>query len=174
LKWPDPIPAWGPTETTLASTTLPTWTTNINATWTNKFDLKSKECRSTDTKCCRYKTKASVTFVQVATLGSVIVLAANKGRSNAKVWSMGDNRAGMPPHEFGHHLGNPDEYAGGVGVDASVNTDGATAGIDPNSIMGSGLSTVKRRHYNTICLQLKAMVSTQYARTYTYAAVPVV
>ena len=174
LQWPEAIPAWGATENALAATTLPTWTTNINATWTNKFDLKRGECRSTQDKCCRYKTKASVTFVQVATLGSGIVLAANNGRSNAKVWSMGDNRAGMPPHEFGHHLGNPDEYAGGVGVDASVNTDGATAGIDANSIMGANLSTVKRRHYNTICKHLAAMVKTQYGRTYTYAAVPVV
>jgi type VI secretion system VgrG family protein len=174
LAWPDTIPAWGPTETALAATTLPTWTTNINATWTNKFDLKRQECRSTQDKCCRYKTKALVSFVQVATLGSGIIIAANNGRSNAKVWSMGDGRAGMPPHEFGHHLGNPDEYAGGVGIDTSVNTDGATAGIDANSIMGSGLSTVKRRHYNTICLHMKAMVSTQYGRTYTYAAVPVV
>ncbi len=174
LQWPDPIPAWGPTENSLAATTLPTWTTNIDNTWTNKFDLKRQECRSTEDLCCRYKTRTTVSFVQVATLGTGIVLAANFGRSNAKVWSMGDNRAGMPPHEFGHHLGNPDEYAGGVGIDTSVNTDGATAGIDPNSIMGSGLSTVKRRHYNTVCQHLAAMVSAQYGRSYTYAAVPVV
>ncbi|MFV8753690.1 type VI secretion system Vgr family protein [Nannocystaceae bacterium ST9] len=172
--WPEAIPAWGATETTLATTTLATWTTNINATWTGKFDLKRVECRSTDAQCCRYKTRCSVTFVQVAVKGSGIVLAANNARSNAGVWSLGDTRAGMPPHEFGHHLGNPDEYAGGVGIDASVNTDGATAGIDPNSIMGANLSTVKRRHYNTICKHLAAMVSTQFGRTYTYNAVPVV
>ncbi|MBC8070754.1 MAG: type VI secretion system tip protein VgrG, partial [Deltaproteobacteria bacterium] len=171
--WPEAIPAWGATENTLATTTLATWTTNINATWTNKFDLKRRECRSTDAQCCRYKTKCAVTFNQVAVKGKGIVLAANNARSNAGAWSLGDTRAGMPPHEFGHHLGNPDEYAGGVGIDASVNTDGATAGIDPNSIMGSGLSTVKRRHYNTICLHLKAMVSTQFARSYNYDAVPV-
>ncbi len=172
--WPEAIPAWGATETTLATTTLATWTTNIASTWTNKFDLKRRECRSTDAQCCRYKTRAAVTFVQVAVKGSGIVLAANNARSNAGVWSLGDNRPGMPPHEFGHHLGNPDEYAGGVGIDASVNTDGATAGIDPNSIMGSGLSTVKRRHYNTICQHLAAMVSTQFGRSYHYDAVPVV
>ncbi|NVB38066.1 type VI secretion system tip protein VgrG [Pseudenhygromyxa sp. WMMC2535] len=174
LQWPEPIPAWGTTETNLASTTLPTWTTNINNMWTNKFDIKRRECRSTEAKCCRYKTKAVVTFTQTATLGDGIVLAANNARSNAKVWSLGDHRAGMPPHEFGHHLGNPDEYAGGVGVDASVNTDGATAGIDANSIMGANMITVKRRHYNTICLHLEAMVSNQLSRTYNYDAVPLV
>lgn len=174
LTWPEAIPAWGATETTRASTTLPIWTTNINAMWTNKFDLKRQECRSTEPKCCRYKTKATVSFVQVATRGTGIVLAANNGRSNAKVWSLLESRVGMPPHEFGHHLGNPDEYAGGVGVDASVNTDGATAGIDANSIMGSNMTIVKVRHYNTICQHLAAMVSTQLSRTYTYAAVAVV
>jgi type VI secretion system VgrG family protein len=172
--WPEAIPAWSAAETTLATTTLATWTTNINAMWTGKFDLKRIECRSTDAQCCRYKTRCSVTFVQVATKGSGIVLAANNGRSNAGVWSLGDNRPGMPPHEFGHHLGNPDEYAGGVGVDGTVNTDGATAGIDANSIMGSGMVTVKRRHYNTVVQHLAAMVSTQFSRTYTYNAVPVV
>ena len=171
--WPEAIPAWGATETTLATTTLATWTTNINATWTNKFDLKRRECRSTEVQCCRYKTRCSVSFVQVAVKGNGIVLAANNARSNAGVWSLGDTRAGMPPHEFGHHLGNPDEYAGGVGIDATVNTDGATAGIDPNSIMGAGLSTVKRRHYNTICLHMAAMVSAQFGRSYHYDAVPV-
>ncbi len=172
--WPEAIPAWGATETTLATTTLATWTTNINATWTGKFDLKRVECRSTDPQCCRYKTRCSVTFVQVAVKGSGIVLAANNARSNAGAWSLGDTRAGMPPHEFGHHLGNPDEYAGGVGIATGVNTDGATAGIDANSIMGANLSTVKIRHYNTICLHLAAMVSTQFSRTYTYNAVAVV
>jgi type VI secretion system VgrG family protein len=172
LAWPGTVPAWGPTETALAATTLPTWTTNINSAWTNKFDLKRVECRSTNLQCCRYKTRCSVTFSQVATGGGGIVLAGNAGRSNAGVWSL-HGRAGMPPHEFGHHLGNPDEYEGGVRVDRSNNSDGAVRGVDATSIMGVG-TTVKVRHYNAVCQHLAAMVRTQFARTYTYTAVPVV
>jgi type VI secretion system secreted protein VgrG len=174
-NWPEAVPAWGAAQNTLATTTLATWVTNIDAMWTNKFDLKRKECLSTDPKCCRYKTRCSVNFTAVATRsGHTIVLAANNARSNAGAWSLGDTRPGMPPHEFGHHLGNPDEYTGGVGVDASVNTDGATAGIDSSSIMGSSMTTVKKRHYKTIVQHLAAMVSTQYGKTYTYEAVTVV
>lgn len=174
-NWPEAIPVWGATQNASAAATLPTWTANINAAWTNKFDLKRKECLSTEPACCRYKTRCNVSFTEVATrTGHAIVLAANTARSNAGAWSLGEARAGMPPHEFGHLLGNPDEYAGGVGVDASVNTDGATAGIDANSMMGSNMTTVKKRHYNTICLHLAAMVSTQCSKTYTYEAVAVV
>ncbi len=172
LAWPGTVPAWGPTETALAARVLPQWTAQINATWTDKFDLKRQECRSTEPQCCRYKTRCRVTFNQTATKGTGIVLAGNSGRSEANVWSLVDTTA-MPSHEFGHHLGNPDEYAG-AGVDTSLNGDGAVNGIDANSIMGQNMTTVKRRHYTTICQHLATMVGAQVNRSYTYQAVPVV
>jgi len=174
LAWPGAIPDWSPTEEALAATTLPQWTANINAYWTNKFDLKRQECRSTDPQCCRYKTRCSVRFTKVEIKARhVIVLVANDGRSNAAAWSMTTNSVRMPEHEFGHHLGNPDEYRGAA-IDTSLNDDGATAGIDPTSIMGVNKDAVKRRHYPTVCQHLAAMVNTQISRTYTYHAVPIV
>lgn len=173
-NWPETVPAWGAPENSTRSSTLPTWISNINSTWTHKFDLKRHGCASSDKSCCRYTVKATVSFTEVASRsGKTIVLAANNARSNAGAWSLGDNRPGMPPHEFGHHLGNPDEYAGGVGVDASLNSDGATAGIDPNSIMGTGLNMngVKKRHMNTICQHMANMVSTQKGKSFTYDAI---
>jgi hypothetical protein len=58
---------------------------------------------------------------------------------------MGEPRGAVAAHEFGHHIGNSDEYAG-TKVDTSLNDDGATSGIDPNSIMGQQLTKVKKRH----------------------------
>ena len=72
--------------------------------------------------------------------------------------------------EFGHHLGNPDEYAGAK-LDTTLNDDGATNGIDANSIMGQNLTTVKKRHYRTICKHFADMVKTHHGKTYTYEAV---
>jgi len=173
LAWPGVVPPWQPADVALAATVLPRWTTAINTTWTNKFDLERIECRSTETQCCRYKTRCAVAFNQVAAKTDTnIVLAPNRGRSEANVWSMQGGDV-MPTHEFGHHLGNPDEYAG-AGVDTSLNGDGAVNGIDPNSIMGQNMTTVKARHYRTICQHLAAMVSAQVGRTYTYRAVAVV
>ncbi len=174
-NWPETVPAWGAAQNSTRSSVLPTWTSTINSVWTNKFDIKRKECGSTDPQCCRYKTQTIVSFSEVATKsGRDIVLAANNARSNAGAWSLGESRANMPAHEFGHHLGNPDEYAGGVGVDASLNTDGATAGIDANSMMGQNMTIVKKRHYRTISQHLASMVNTQFGRSYTYEAVTVV
>jgi hypothetical protein len=173
--WPSAIPAWGPTEEATASTTLPKWVNTIQTVWSNVFDIKRDQCPSTDPQCCRYHPVASVSFVLVTTKsGNTIVVAGNNARSVSDAWSMLDPRVNTCAHEFGHHLGNPDEYAGGGYVDPSVNTDGATAGIDPDSIMGQNMTVVKKRHFNTIIKQLKAMVDTAAAKTttYTYQCVP--
>ena len=55
-----------------------------------------------------------------------------------------------------------------------MNSDGATAGIDADSIMGQNLTKVKKRHYSTICTHFAAMVQTLTGKSYTYEAVPVV
>ncbi len=164
LTWPEVVPAWGATQTTLRTTVLPRWISQIQSDWSYTWDLKRQDCPSLDNQCCRYHPVIKVTFPEVtAVTGRVIVLAANNARSNAGAWSMGDNRPHMPSHEFGHHLGYPDEYVGGVGIDTSVNDDGATAGIDPGSMMGVGMNAdatavVKKRHFRVVCQQLSLMV----------------
>jgi hypothetical protein len=80
----------------------------------------------------------------------------------------------MPIHEFGHHLGNPDEYTGAATVDPSVNTDGAKAGIDKKSIMGGEGMEVRRRHMTPICEALSKAVLDATGQKYSYTAVPVV
>ncbi len=148
------------------------WKNNADTTWTDKFDLKRKECQSTDTKCCRYKTKATITFsLQTTFSAGMLIVADGNIRSNDSLWFLGEPRIAVAAHEFGHHLGNPDEYAGAA-IDTSLNDDGAVNGIDPNSIMGQNLTTVKKRHYRTICTHFAAMVKTESGKTYTYEAVP--
>jgi hypothetical protein len=162
--WPSAIPAWGATENALCASTLPTWTSTIQSVWSNAFDIKRDQCPSSDPQCCRYHPVASVSFTQVNTRsGSTIVLAANNARSNSGAWSMGDNRVNMPAHEFGHHLGNGDEYTGGVTVTI----------IDPDSIMGQNMTVVKTRHFGVIIQVLSSMVDTAAAQStgFTYTAV---
>jgi hypothetical protein len=149
------------------------WKDNIHATWTAKFDLKRKECRSREPNCCRYSTTASVQFtLETNFAAGMLVIADGNIRSNDSLWFTGESRIAMAAHEFGHHLGNPDEYAGSA-LDTSLNDDGATAGIDANSIMGQNLTKVKKRHYRTICSHFSSMVKTNFGKTYTYEAVAV-
>ena len=175
--WPDPIRNWGPTELALASSTLPTWSANTAAAWSQKFDLRRSGCSSTNQKCCRYSVRIGISFTEVATKSDkTIIVAADDGRSNAGAWSLTDTRPALAPREFGHHLGAPDEYAGGVGIDTSVNTDGATAGLDAKSLMGSvppsDIPKVKARHFNVIKQHLAALVKAQEGVTWTFDAVP--
>jgi hypothetical protein len=175
--WPDLITPWGAAQQAVANATLPTWKANTEGAWAHKFDLRRDGCVSTEQKCCRYAVSVSVTFTAVpAKAGHAIVVGFNNGRSNAGAWSLGDNRPGLAPHEFGHHLGCPDEYAGGVKIDTSVNSDGANAGIDPTSLMGSvpseGMPPIKARHLNVVKAQLAAMIQAQKGVAWTFIALP--
>ena len=99
----------------------------------------------------------------------------NNARSLAEAWSLGDHRPGLAPHEFGHHLGAPDEYNAPT-VDTSVNTDGATAGIDPTSLMGSvpndSIPPVKARHFDVIKQFLANLINAQVSVAWTFTAYP--
>jgi len=176
-NWPEDIPAWNAAQQGVADTTLPTWTTNTNNTWTNKFDLRRHGCVSTDQKCCRYSVKVVVSFASVATRsGHVIIIGVNDGRSNAGAWSLGDARPALAPHEFGHHLNCPDEYVGGVGIDPwNSDGDGLTGGIDPTSLMGSvpagNIPPIKARHLKTIKQHLTDMIQTQKSVAWTFDTV---
>jgi hypothetical protein len=177
--WPEDVSAtWTADQQALANSTLPIWVSNIIATWSNKFDLRRAGCASSNQKCCRYSVRVnSVTFTPVgAKMGNTIVIGVNNARSNSDAWSLGDTRPGLAPHEFGHHLGAPDEYSGPKNVDTTVNTDGATAGIDPTSLMGSvpisGIPPIKARHLDVIKQFLANLVQTQQSVTWTFTAFP--
>jgi hypothetical protein len=139
--------------------------------------MRRQGCVSTDQHCCRYSLVVNVDFTAVATRsGHTIVLAADDGRSNAGAWSMGDGRPGLAPHEFGHHLGNPDEYPGGVGIDTSVNTDGASAGIDGSCLMGSvpndNVPPIKARQLNIIKQHLANLIKAKEGVSWTFDVFP--
>jgi hypothetical protein len=177
LSWPQALSDWpdsqykgagNPTDTTLG-----TWKTNIDAVWTDKFDLKRKECKSTIPECCRYKTRCVSSFKEVSSYDNdTIIIVYENVRSDSGMWSLGDTRPGLAPHEFGHLLGAPDEYSGVGTTQLGVNdSDGLANGVDSNSIMGTGLSTVKKRHYKGICEMFALLVKDEWGKSYTYEAV---
>jgi hypothetical protein len=175
--WPDSIASWGASEQAQADAILPGWKAKTDAAWTNKFDLRRHGCSSTNQSCCRYSVQTTVNFNKVDTKSdNTIVIGLNDGRSNAGAWSLGDTRPGLAPHEFGHHLGNPDEYKGGVGIDTTVNTDGATAGIDGSCLMGSvpagDVPPLKARHFTIIGKHLAALIQAQAGVSWTFDAYP--
>ncbi|MGN6366888.1 MAG: hypothetical protein ACTHN5_01365 [Phycisphaerae bacterium] len=173
LAYPEKLPDWGATENALAAKTLPVWKSTIETIWTGKFDLRRTQCPSSDDTCCRYHIAVTAEFKELPAKDAAIVLAPNYARSNSMVWSLADDRANMPAHEFGHHLGNPDEYAG-ANIDKTLNDDGAVNGIDADSLMGQNMTKLKKRHFKYIGLQIAAMVdeATKRCNGFTYDALP--
>ncbi len=168
--WPATFPDWNLQEA-VHQNKIKAWTDNINSTWTGKFDIKRKFCSSADSACCRYPVSASVAFVHEAAFKKgLLIIAEGNIRSNDSLFYLGEPRLAMAAHEFGHHMGNPDEYAGAA-LDTGLNSDGATAGIDPNSIMGEGLSTVKARHFRAVCTHLTQMAKAVHGLHFHYEAV---
>lgn len=176
-SWPEPLTDWpvsdygGPGNVT--DTTLTKWKTKIDERWTDKFDLKRKECKSTKSECCRYKTRCVSTFEPASAYGpDVIIIVRENVRSDSGMWAMGDNRDGLAPHEFGHLLGAPDEYPKVGTTQYGVSDgDGLSNGIDDYCLMGAKLKEAKRRHYKGICEMLALLVQDQLGKTYTYEAV---
>ncbi|MGZ5093866.1 MAG: glycine zipper domain-containing protein [Burkholderiales bacterium] len=176
-SWPHALTDWPANQYTGAGnatdTTLATWKTNIETVWTDKFDIKRKQCRSTIPECCRYKTRCVARFTEVDSYNDdTIILVYENVRSDSGMWSLGDTRYGLAPHEFGHLLGAPDEY-GGVGTTqlGVTDSDGLVNGIDANCIMGAGLSNPKRRHYKGICEVFALLVKDEWGKSYTYEAI---
>ncbi len=146
------------------------WRDNIITTWNNKFDIKRRGCQSGADWCCRYQTEFDVSFEKKNALSAgTLIVAPGNIRSNDSLWFLAEPRLAVAAHEFGHHLGNPDEYAGAA-IDASLNGDGAVNGIDADSIMGQNLTHVKWRHFRTICRHLAQMVKDQTGLDYRYRA----
>lgn len=128
--WPETFTAWSVDAPDKAKK-IKTWTDNIVDTWTGKFDLKSHACKSSKKDCCRYSIKVKVAFIKQSAFGSGIIIVADGNiRSNDSLFFLDEPRVAMAAHEFGHHIGNPDEYAGAK-VDTSriptVRRTGSTA-----------------------------------------------
>lgn len=148
------------------------WVDTIATTWSGKFDMKRIGCRSTNPSCCRYSTRAEVRFIKQETFRKgLLIIADGNIRANSSLFFLGGPQLSTVAHEFGHHLGNPDEYSGAAGVDRTLNGDGAVHGIDHFSIMGKNKTHVKKRHYRAICKHLSKMVLDQIGKSYSYEAV---
>ena len=168
--WPGTFEDWDINSEPFSSK-VKKWEKNIIDTWSDKFKLKRVECESKEDTCCRYKIKTQVCFLEETSFSTeYIIIAAGNIRSNDALFFIDEPRIAMAAHEFGHHIGNPDEYFGAE-VDTSLNADGAVNGIDEDSIMGQNLSKVKKRHYRQVREHFQKMVKTQYGKNYTYKIV---
>ena len=149
---------------TAYTTVRASWVTNTHDRWTEKFALRRHGCTSDATvNCCKYDIEVNLTFNVVTTHGAdTILVGPGDYRSNASTFFMGDTRTGTVPHEIGHLMDNPDEYLYGA-VDTSITGDGATAGIDPDCIMGQNLTNVKKRHYHAFAGMLQKIINTAYS-----------
>ena len=106
--WPEAFTDWN-IDDPAKQAIITAWTSNINTTWTGKFFIKRKECKSAKVECCRYSTVAVAAFA-----AGCIIVADGNIRSNDSLFFLGEPRVAVAAHEFGHHLGNPDEYAGAM------------------------------------------------------------
>jgi len=168
--WPDAVPEWSPAMLADKDRRLATFKRVIEDNWTGKVQLKRGDCLSNDPRCCRHPIRCEVNFVEVDALApDGIVLAENDTRANASAWSISGTRL-TAIHEFGHHLGNPDEYPGAGSVDVLVMGDGAVFGIDEESIMGGGRE-IRRRHYKFIAEALDELVRERLDKDFTYTIV---
>ncbi|MCA9699609.1 MAG: hypothetical protein KC431_18930, partial [Myxococcales bacterium] len=169
LSWPDPLPAWEPSSLEVLARNRERWSISIGKFWSKPFDLVRDQCRGHEPRCCRYPIVVDVSFFEAEhRWKKVVVVSENEARANDGAWPMhADDRTVI--HEFGHHLGNPDEYFGASTVDPQINGDGAILGIDRESIMGRG-NLPRRRHFTAIATALSALVLRETGKSYSYSA----
>ena len=76
----------------------------------------------------------------------------------------------MPAHEAGHHVDNPDEYAGGA-TDATLSGDGAVAGIHADCIMGQNMTKTEKRHYHAFVAMTAKLYNAKSGRSEKFEAI---
>lgn len=170
LPWPDPVPEWSKWALDRKDELLRRIEQAIAEFWSGTHELKRDDCLSHEITCCRHGLRCEVRFVEVdAKTPRGIVLAENDSRANASAWPLYlDERTAV--HEFGHHLGNPDEYMGASSVDRTVSDDGARVGVDPKSIMGNG-QIVRYRHLDGVCAALAKAVQDHLGQSFRFSVV---
>lgn len=176
--WPEAVPmVWSQASNAQLQKRLQEMSSAINNFWTGKFDLRRVECKGYDPACCRVPVVCDVSFKEVFdTDVSAIFITENFNRPSSRVWSMvNDTKDTALPdttaiHEFGHLIGNPDEYEGVKTINPNINGDGAKKGIDSSSIMGSG-TDIRRRHYNTIARALGWLVEQRTGKRFSFVPV---
>jgi hypothetical protein len=168
-EWPEPDVdlRWHPSSLAQLETKLARWTAAINEFWSGAFKLRRDQCAGYDVDCCSHEVRVNIGFVEAKDLGSRgIVITEGDLRAHASAWPL-DESDRTANHEFGHHLGNPDEYPGAGSVDIFVNGDGAVFGIDRDSIMGSG-EAIRSRHYTSIAQALAKLVAHATGKSFTF------
>lgn len=171
FPWPDTdLQEWSEPAKAQLQRQLDAMSTAINDYWSNKFDLRRDQCQGYDPHCCRIPIECDVSFVEVPRrVDRSIIITENDIRANSDTWPLTmSSRTAI--HEFGHHLGNPDEYSGAGSVNMYVNSDGAVLGIDDASIMGTG-TIARRRHFDSIAEALAQLVEQELGVMFTFTPV---
>jgi len=169
-EWPENFADWN-IDAAAKQEKIKKWQEEINKTWTGKFKLKREECKSSKKECCKYSIITEAKFTKKDSFSrGMLIIADGYIRSNSGLFFI-DGRVQSFAHEFGHFLGNPDEYAGAKSVDTSLNGDGAVNGIDQDSIMGVKLTKVKKRHFRTLAKHFADMAKEKTSKTWKYKAV---
>jgi|GEM_PF-5598664 hypothetical protein len=168
LKWPEKFSDWK-SDSPEAKSTIKEWKAQIEKIWSKRFRLRGAHCRSKDPHCCSYLIDVKTEFIEKRDFDEkqtgYILVVEGPARANMDIWPLKDfaSRAesgitqSTAAHEFGHHIGNPDEYEDASFIDTKVNTDGAKDGIDASSIMGEE-SKVKRRHFKYVASEASSLL----------------
>ncbi|PRQ06630.1 type VI secretion system Vgr family protein [Enhygromyxa salina] len=167
LPWPDPLPTEQRPDAEVREV-IKKWERDIRTMWSRKHQIVRVECGSPfEPGCCRLDVDFDVEFVEKQFLNEhAIVVADNFARANSHAWPL-DESSTTAAHEFGHLMGNPDEYIGATRIDRTLNEDHAVNGIDEASLMGSG-NIVRLRHYNPVCHVLSKAVAQQLGKHWTF------
>lgn len=110
------------------------WEPAIEQAWAGRFPIRRT---AGDCACREYRVTVDVQWV---TSGEhhVVQVHAGNGRADMGNWFL-NNSGGTAAHEFGHMLGNADEYADPACPTRTVTSD--------NSIMQTTSGQVRQRHY---------------------------
>ena len=170
-EWPESFEDWND-ESNANQNRIKAWEATIKKVWSDRFRLKNVACNSANAVCCSYVVKCEAKFVKKENWakGDVVIVPGN-GRSSSNTWFIISNRETTTAHEFGHLIGNPDEYEGASTVDPSVNGDGAVNGIDTDSIMGQNMNRAKKRHFDTVAKHMKTVVHANTGRNFVFDVV---